>query len=116
MNVTIAQKWLNTFLDVICATSLVTVGNGLSGLQYLLGRLGVHVEAERVVRPEEKLELLFQDGDVPVQDNGESKVGDAAGIAPVPDLALELFITSLVLGNHILRRHLARVQVVSYIG
>ena len=83
--------------------SLVTVNNGLSGQQYLLRRLGIHMEAECVVRPEEELELVLQDGDVPMQDDGEGKVGDAAGIAPVPDLALELFITSLLhmycLGN-----------------
>ena len=66
-----------------------------------------------MVWPEEELELVFQDGDVPMQDNGEGEVGDAAGIAPAPDLALELFITSLILGNHILCRHLICVQVVS---
>ena len=109
-------RWLNNFLDVICAMSLVTVNNGLSGQQYLLRRLGIHMEAECVVRPEEELELVLQDSDVPMQDDGEGKVGDAAGIAPVSDLALELFITSLVLGNHILRRHLIHVQVVSNNG
>ena len=110
------KQWLKSFLDVICATSLVTVNNGLSGQQYLLRRLGVHVEAERVVRPEEELELVFQDGDVPMQDDGEGEVRIAAGIAAVSDLALELLITSPVLGIHILRRHLVRVQVVPYHG
>ena len=57
----------------------VTINHGLNGQQDLLWCLGVHVEAERVVRSEEKLELMFKNCDIPMQDDGEGEARSAAG-------------------------------------
>ena len=65
-----------------------------------------------MVWPEENLELVFQNANILMQNNGESKVC-ATCATTVLDLTLKLGITFFILGNDSFCAHLVFEQVVS---